>query len=388
MSRLIKNIPDEWKVVELGDACHNNGEYGINAAAVEYSDDLPTYLRITDINEGGNFLNLGKKSVSDPNYEKFILDKGDIVFARTGATVGKTYLYDEKDGELVFAGFLIRFKPKHKVLDSYFLKLFTSTNIYWNWVKLMSMRSGQPGINAQEYSSLRIPLPPFPEQQKIASILSKWDELIETQTQLIEEKEKQKKGLMQKLLTGKVRFPGFEEEWEYKLLEDVLDYEQPTKYIVKSTNYSDNYSTPVLTAGKTFLLGYTNETKGVYKDCLPVIIFDDFTTANKFVDFQFKVKSSAMKILKAKSEEYNIYFIYEMFQILEFLPSDHKRYWISEYSQLEIPVPDIKEQLMISEFASRLKLEIQFLKDKLDSIKLQKKGLMQQLLTGKIRVKI
>ena len=108
------------------------------------------------------------------------------------------------------------------------------------------------------------------------------------------------KRLQQNLLTGKIRLKGFYEKWETVELWDVLDYIQPTPYIVQSTEYDDKYKFPVLTAGKTFILWYTNEEEWVFQNDLPVIIFDDFTTAIKFVDFPFKVKSSAMKILKKK----------------------------------------------------------------------------------------
>ena len=139
----------------------------------------------------------------------------------------------------------------------------------------------------------------------------------------------------------------FHTEFDRVKLVDVLDYEQPTKYIVESENYNDSFKTPVLTAGKTFILGYTNETKGIFIDELPVIIFDDFTTATKFVDFPFKVKSSAMKILKAKKELAEIKYLYYMMQQIEFNASEHKRFWISQYSQLEIPLPPLEIQQQI-----------------------------------------
>lgn len=139
----------------------------------------------------------------------------------------------------------------------------------------------------------------------------------------------------------------FHTEFDKVKLVDVLDYEQPTKYIVESENYNDSFKTPVLTAGKTFILGYTNEINGIFNDELPVIIFDDFTTATKFVDFPFKVKSSAMKILKAKKELAEIKYLYYMMQQIEFNASEHKRYWISQYSQLEIPLPPLEIQQQI-----------------------------------------
>jgi len=133
-----------------------------------------------------------------------------------------------------------------------------------------------------------------------------------------------------------------------KKLGEVLEYEQPTKYLVNSTDYKDEYLTPVLTAGKSFVLGNTNEKDGIFpKEKLPVIIFDDFTTAIKFVDFPFKVKSSAMKILHAKKNIADISYLFYKMQTINFKPAQHKRYWISEYSNLKIPLPSLKIQNQI-----------------------------------------
>lgn len=131
----------------------------------------------------------------------------------------------------------------------------------------------------------------------------------------------------------------------YKLGE-ILSYEQPTNYIVESTEYDDSYPTPVLTAGKSFILGYTNETKGVY-DKLPVIIFDDFTTASQFVDFKFKVKSSAMKILSCNEEIADIKYMYYLMQITHIQSDTHKRYWISDYSKIPVNLPPLATQQAI-----------------------------------------
>ena len=132
-------------------------------------------------------------------------------------------------------------------------------------------------------------------------------------------------------------------EWTEYALEDLLSYEQPTPYIVESTDYSDNYKTPVLTAGKSFIIGYTNETKGIY-DNLPVIIFDDFTTSTQYVSFPFKVKSSAMKILTANTDIVLPKFIFYRMQIIEFDHSTHKRYWIQQYSKIKVKIPSLSEQ--------------------------------------------
>ena len=128
-------------------------------------------------------------------------------------------------------------------------------------------------------------------------------------------------------------------------LENVLKYEQPTKYIVKSENYSDDFALPVLTAGKSFVLGYTDETEGVCKASEnPVIIFDDFTADCKYVDFDFKVKSSAMKILHKVNAEDNLKYYFYAMQAIDYTPFSHKRVWISEYSKFKIENRSVVEQ--------------------------------------------
>lgn len=139
---------------------------------------------------------------------------------------------------------------------------------------------------------------------------------------------------------------------ECKKLNEVLSYEQPTKYIVSDTNYDDSYKTPVLTAGQSFILGYTNETTGIYKanKTNPVVIFDDFTTSSHWVDFDFKVKSSAMKMLKSSNEtKYNFKYCYYCMQNIKYEAVDHSRQWISKFGEIEIPIPPLPIQEKIVE---------------------------------------
>lgn len=129
-------------------------------------------------------------------------------------------------------------------------------------------------------------------------------------------------------------------------LGDVLDYEQPSRFIVSSSEYDDNYDIPVLTAGQTFLLGYTNEKEGIYKASKnnPTIIFDDFTTGYHWVDFDFKVKSSAMKMLRLKNDKSLLRYVFHSMALINYSPTEHSRQWISKYSHFEIPLPHIKVQ--------------------------------------------
>lgn len=132
---------------------------------------------------------------------------------------------------------------------------------------------------------------------------------------------------------------------EYKRLGELINYEQPTKFIVKSTEYNDSYTIPVLTAGDSFILGYTNENEGIYEATKenPVIIFDDFTTSMHWVDFRFKVKSSAMKMLTPK-EGVSFRYLYYAMKSIKYSPKEHARQWISNYSNLTIPIPPIPVQ--------------------------------------------
>ena len=151
---------------------------------------------------------------------------------------------------------------------------------------------------------------------------------------------------------------------EYKRLGDCLNYEQPTKYIVKDTKYDNTYPTPVLTAGQTFILGYTNEKTGIYQASKekPVIIFDDFTTGFHWVDFDFKVKSSAMKMLRPACDDISFRYVYYAMSSIHFEPGTHTRHWISIYSQFEIPVPPLpvqEEIVRILDSFTELQAELQ-----------------------------
>ena len=175
--------------------------------------------------------------------------------------------------------------------------------------------------------------------------------------------------------------------WQQCCFEDLLDYEQPTKYIVKNTNYEDK-GVAVLTAGKSFILGYTKETTGIfYGDKEPVIIFDDFTTSSKLVKFPFKVKSSAMKILHAK-DNINVDFIYYLMQTISYRNETHKRYWISEYAKQKLNLPPLDEQgrivEKIEELFSDIDNGIKDLKTAQARIKQYRQSVLKSAFEGKL----
>lgn len=246
-------FPCDWIKVSLGEVSAKKGEYGLNAPACEYEEGLPKYLRITDIDDQGRYID-NKACVNDADSHKYVLNKGDIVFARTGASVGKNYIYDEKDGILVYAGFLIKFSIK----PQYNANLICSncrTKKYNNWVAKMCARSGQPGINAEEYATYSFIIPKSAqEQSRIAEILMQWDKAIELQEKLIEAYQKSKKYYLNKMFPKKgsnipeIRFPGFTTPWEQRKLSDEVQIimgqspdgstyrETPAKYILVQGN--------------------------------------------------------------------------------------------------------------------------------------------------------
>jgi type I restriction enzyme S subunit len=198
-------LPVDWGVAKLGDCLSEQPAYGINAPAAPYRDNLPMYIRITDITDDGRFSPEKLVSVNAASAAHYFLEDGDLVFARTGASVGKSYRYRPADGRLVFAGFLIRVRPSPRVLNPLFLAAFVATARYRNWVRLMSMRSGQPGINGTEYAELPIPRPPIKEQTAIATILSDMDAEIAALEAKLAKARQIKQGMMQNLLTGRIR---------------------------------------------------------------------------------------------------------------------------------------------------------------------------------------
>ena len=310
----------------------------MNAAAKPF-DGENKYIRITDIDEASSTY-IDKEIVSPDGTltDNFVVNDRDILLARTGASTGKSYLYRKSDGKLYYAGFLIRANvTKH---NPYFVFSQLHTHRYWSWVSIMSARSGQPGINSQEYSSFPVFITSLREEDKISALLSLIDKRIATQNKVIEKLESLIKGI-RNVIFGKLRKnAGFN-----AMIGDVLNYEQPQSYIVENTEYIDK-GTPVLTANKAFVLGYTSEVDGIY-DKGNCIIFDDFTLDCKYVDFPFKIKSSAIKILTAKSNTL-LRYVYEFLKYLDLSTEEHKRHYITETQKQGLILPEPKTVEMVA----------------------------------------
>ena len=239
-------------------------------------------------------------------------------------------------------------------------------------------------------------LPPVREQKKIAEILTTQDKAIELQGRKIEELKRFKQGCLERMFPRKgqkvpdKRFPGFTGDWEQRKLGDIFKYEQPQAYIVESTEYDDKNDIPVLTAGQSFILGYTDERFGIKEanEENPVIIFDDFTASSHYVDFPFKIKSSAMKLLTLNNSKDDIHCTFNVLQNIGYVPVSHERHWISTFAKFNVLLPkSSSEQKQIGSYFRNIDTLITLHQRKLEEMKNQKKALMQLLLTGIVRTK-
>ena len=200
-------VPACWDVVRLGDVCQRP-EYGANTPAVPFDPALPRYVRITDITDDGRLRPDDPRSAEPSATRGYKLDPGDLLFARSGATVGKTYLHRRQDGPCSYAGYLIRFRALPDVASPEFLERWTRSQFYGKWVASMLRAGAQPNINATEYSSLPIPLPPLAEQQAIAAALDGVDGAIERAREERARLHSLQASAADALLTGRVRVPG------------------------------------------------------------------------------------------------------------------------------------------------------------------------------------
>jgi type I restriction enzyme S subunit len=400
-------IPDEWDVTSLGKCLAARPSYGINAPAVPYSDKLPVYIRITDITEDGRFIPDKRVSVKSELSGNYHLSDGDLVFARTGASVGKSYRYNPNDGPLVYAGFLIRVRPDGQKLLPAFAAAYVTTGNYWRWVRLMSMRSGQPGINGNEYSQLPIPLPPPTEQRVIAGALSDVDGLLDGLERLIAKKRDVKQAAMQQLLTGQTRLPGFYSGWEMKTLHEVCEKIQDGTHFSPKLGGNDylyvtskNIRVGTLdlsTAGRIS----TGEHLKIYARCDVkrgdlLLTKDGANTGNaalNTLDEPFSLLSSVALLRFDCRRHAAAYFLYQILsnygqqQIKEAMSGNAiTRLTLVKIRALRFPVAPIEEQTAIAEVLMDMDAELAALEQRRAKTRALKQAMMRELLTGKTRL--
>jgi type I restriction enzyme S subunit len=361
----------EWENKKLGELVKIN--QGLQIAITE---------RYTEQVKGSHFYitNEFLKANSEKKYfiknptQSVLCTKDDILMTRTGNT---GMVVTNVEGAFHNNFFKVAY-PEHLNRDYLynFLKLEKTQNL----IKKLAGTSTIPDLNHSDFYRIQMSYPILLEQQKIATFLTAVEDKLQALKQKKSLLEQYKKGVMQKIFSQELRFKDDNgnafSDWEEKKLGECLDYLQPTKYLVSSTEYDNSFATPVLTAGKTFILGYTNETNGIFENNLPVIIFDDFTTATQFVDFPFKAKSSAMKILVA-CEGIDIKFIYEAMQIMNYEIGGHERHWISKFAPIDILIPCLEEQAKIATFLSTIDDKINHCQAQIRNTEVWKRGLLQ-----------
>lgn len=377
-------IPEDWEVDIFSNVSFMKGRIGwqgLKQTEFTFNDNEPFLITGMNFKEGK--IRWGEVyHVSEERYEiakDIQLRQTDVLMTKDG-TIGKILFVDEipYPYKATLNSHLLLFRPlKNKYISKY---LYYNLQFKYFLDHIEENKTGTTffGISQESVGKYQISLPPLSEQEAIAAALSDADAWIESLEQLIAKKRLIKQGAMQTLLTPK-------EDWEMKKLGDCLSYIQPTPFLVKSIEYNPNNDLPVLTAGKTFVLGYTDEDFGIFEK-LPTIIFDDFTTACKYVDFPFKAKSSAMKMLVLRDNTNNLKFLFEIMQVLRFQVGDHKRHWIGEFQNLEIKVPSLSEQDRIATILSDMNAELETLENQLAKARQIKQGMMQELLTGRVRL--
>ena len=367
-------VPSGWVWTTLDEICSKIGS-GSTPRGSNYSEAGIPFFRSQNVhNEGLVYEDI--KFISNATHQSMIgteVCSKDLLLNITGGSLGRCAIVPDD--------FLVGNVSQHVciirticVLPSY-VHAFILSSLF---KKSMSITgSGREGLPKYNLEKMYLSLPPLAEQQRIVEEIECWFKLIDIveqgKTDLQSTIKQAKNKILDLAIHGKLvpqdpndepasellkrvnpkaeitcdngHYPKLPKGWAMCRLEDIIEYEQPTAYIVKSTAYSDDFSTPVLTAGKSFIIGYTDEIEGIYNN-LPCIIFDDFTTDSRLVDFPFKVKSSAMKILQV-NKVIDIEYVSLFMSITRLIGDTHKRYWISEYSKLEMPIPPQKEQKRI-----------------------------------------
>ncbi|UCH92209.1 MAG: restriction endonuclease subunit S [Candidatus Aminicenantes bacterium] len=397
-------LPPKWKVLKLKDCIFDKPQYGANAPAEDFHINLPRYIRITDINEYGLLKNEDKKSINKEDSEKYILKDDDFLFARSGATVGKTYLYKKTDGIAAYAGYLIKFEINKKKLLPKYLFQYTQYKRYKDWINDTIRAGAQPNINAMEYCNLYLPIPPLPEQQKIVEILSTWDRGIEKTEKLIELKTNRKKGLMRQLLSGKKRFKEFEKEtWPKLRLGDFLTF-IPRPVIKPQNPY---WALGIRSHGKGTFIKKVEEPEKIMMDTLFEVKKNDLIVnitfawegavalvkksdegtlvSHRFPTYVFKENIVSPEFFKQVILQKN--FVHKLGIISPGGAGRNRVLSKKDFQRLKIKIPPIEEQQKIASILSAADQEIELIKQQLEKLKEQKKGLMQKLLTGQIRVK-
>lgn len=353
----------EWEKTTFGNIA-TGFDYGMNAAAKAY-DGENKYIRITDIDESSSTYD--DKDIVSPDgtlSDNYLVKERDILLARTGASTGKTYLYRKSDGKLYYAGFLIR--ANVTTHNPYFVFSQLHTHRYWRWVSILSARSGQPGINSQEYSSFPVFTTSIQEENKIAKLLSLLDERISTQNKIIEKLESLIKGIAQNI----VRY-----NKPNARLSDCLSCSSST---LQESDVSEHGTYPVYGANGIvgYLDNYNTENEAIY-----IIKDGSGVGSTSYVTGKCSA-TGTLNILRAK-EGYSLQYLYYMLKVFNFEPYKTgvaiPHIYFKDYGKAKVFCPTYKEQLQYARLLSAIDKRLTVEHGLLTNLSLQKQYLLRQM---------
>ena len=401
-------IAGDWKQAELGSLVRGSPQYGVNCAAIDYVDGVtPRLIRITDISVDGNLIEQPMVGVPSEEAADRMVSEGDLLLARSGS-VGKSLLVGKLSYPAAFAGYLIRFKIDEARFDRGFLRQFLNSSRFWQWIRATTRKGAQPNINSEEYCSLVVPLPPLAEQGAVADVLDRWDAGCRAIARLVECAVRRKRGLMQELLTGKTRFKEFKgEPWRSVRIGALL--EECDRYVDWSDDVPYRFASIRRRSGGLFDRG-TFHGREVKTKVLKLLKAGDFVISKRQV-----VHGAWAMVTKAfdgfgVSDEYDVLVnrdskVLDM-RFFNYL-SQTRRLWHMAYlasngvhieklifnfddfakEKVRIP-PTAGEQAKVVDVLSACDREIELLQKQLATLKEQKRGLVQKLLTGEVRVRV
>ncbi|HFD3453090.1 restriction endonuclease subunit S [Enterococcus faecium] len=369
---------EDWEQRKLGELAESF-EYGLNASAKKF-DGSNKYIRITDIDDISHKFNQSGVTSPDIDFasaDNYKLKKGDILFARTGASVGKTYMYRESDGLVYYAGFLIRARIKSKI-SSEFVFQTTFTDSYNRFIKITSQRSGQPGVNAEEYSNFKIMIPNYEEQNAIGCFFKKIDDTITLHQRKLDLLKETKKGFLQKMFpkngakVPEIRFPGFTEDWEDREFSEIVKTTGYKAYLSEAFEVGEY---PVIQQGDKPILGYSD--KKPFENFEDVVLFGDHTLSLYKPETPFLVATDGLKIITVPN--FSGSFLLSLLE--KYVPESqgYKRHFtILKKEQVAFPT-DVKERVLIGEFFTQIDRTITLHERELDLLKETKKGFLQKM---------
>jgi len=386
-----KGFTDAWEQRKLGEFGKVTSGTSIESEFTETGKYK--VISIGSYSETSKYTDQGIRATKTEKIEKRILNKNDLTMilndkTASGNIIGRVLLIDADD-TYVYNQRTERIEVYEKeYLPEFLYQLLNADNIRSKIIRA-SQGNTQIYVNWSSISELIYEIPVSKEEQaEIAEFFTNLDNLITLHQHKLDRLKNIKKSMLDKMfpkdgeVVPEMRFKGFTDAWEQRKLGDVFKYEQPQTYIVENTEYDDKNKIPVLTAGQSFILGYTDEHFGIKEanERNPVIIFDDFTTSSHYVDFPFKVKSSAIKLLTLSTTKDNVYCAYNVLKNISYLPVSHERHWISTFTKFDILLPkSVDEQELIGEYFKLLDNLITLHQRKLDKLKNIKKSMLDNM---------